>query len=303
MQFRSSLKYASLIVIAFVLHIVFVSAYETYVVNVTVKISDNKPVAIPSGGVYNTSVIVNLSSSESGALIYYTLNGENPSCLPIGNLYIEPILIDDDSVLKAVACGQNNSRSGLLTESYVIEIPSASSQPLASAQVIINEVMWMGSDISTADEWIELKNLSTSTVDLNGWLIQGAGTGTSSIILEGIIAAGGYYLITNFQPSNASSSLVNSIVPNKVINLSLSNSGEQLILKDANGAIIDRTPLGAWPAGTNSDELKQSMGRNSLPGDGLLSENWHTCTHESCNDTIYWDTEGNNYGTPGGDNL
>jgi hypothetical protein len=40
------------------------------------------------------------------------------------------------------------------------------------------------------------------------------------------------------------------------------------------------------------------MERNYDPSTG-----WHTCTDEHCNDTTYWDTAGNNYGTPGYFNL
>jgi len=34
--------------------------------------------------------------------------------------------------------------------------------------VIINEVAWMGTQTSSSDEWIELKNVSGQDVNLNG---------------------------------------------------------------------------------------------------------------------------------------
>jgi hypothetical protein len=45
------------------------------------------------------------------------------------------------------------------------------------------------------------------------------------------------------------------------------------------------------------------MERNSVPGDGTQGTSWHTCIAAGCNDTIFWDVEGNNYGTPKATNL
>ena len=39
----------------------------------------------------------------------------------------------------------------------------------ASADVVINEVAWMGTDVHYTDEWIEL--YSSSAVDLTGWVL------------------------------------------------------------------------------------------------------------------------------------
>jgi len=167
--------------------------------------------------------------------------------------------------------------------------------------VVINEVMWMGSAGNTSDEWIELRNTTENPVNLNGWTIEGAGSGTAAISLSGTIQSNGYFLIANFTSDN--SAINNSIgVDDDNTSLSLRNEdgGEQLTLK--NGAItIDQTTT-TWPAGLN-DTNKQSMERNGTPGDGTVAGNWHTCTHESCNDGVYWDTaEGLNYGTPKSNN-
>ncbi len=37
--------------------------------------------------------------------------------------------------------------------------------------IIINEIMWSGSTISSADEWIELKNTTTHDIDISGYKI------------------------------------------------------------------------------------------------------------------------------------
>lgn len=165
-----------------------------------------------------------------------------------------------------------------------------------SQVVVINEVMWMGSTSSSADEWIELRNTTANPVDLTGWKIENAGESGASITLNGIIPAGGFFFLSNYV-SNASA-ISNAITADQVTtSLSLlDGAGEQLTLKDSSNVIIDQTPV-SWPAGIDTTE-KKSMERNNDPTTG-----WHTCINVACNDTTYWDAEGNNYGTPKAANL
>jgi hypothetical protein len=52
----------------------------------------------------------------------------------------------------------------------------------------------MGTEASSADEWIELYNNAGSDIDLTGWTLQAA-DGTPSIALSGTIPAGGSFLL------------------------------------------------------------------------------------------------------------
>lgn len=172
--------------------------------------------------------------------------------------------------------------------------------------VVINEVMWMGSQGSPSDEWIELRNMTGSSIDLTDWKLLNAGGDGSSpddIILAGTIPGNGYWLVGN--NNSASSAIANTITVDTVTtDVELVNGGEQLILKDSAGTTIDASPvtIGSWPLGDNSPD-QQSMARNSTPGDGTVASNWHTCIDAGCNDVTYWDAEGNNYGTPKATNL
>lgn len=175
-----------------------------------------------------------------------------------------------------------------------------------TAGVVINEIMWMGTTQSTADEWIELRNLTDQAVDVGQWEIENArhlGNNKISIPASQSIPANGYLLIANY-PNNASNTELNVDV-DVVSNITLLNSGNgNLILRDKDNNIVD-TALGSssWPAGENGSPAKHSMERNDIPGDGLNALNWHTCVDDVCNDGNYWKTaEGNNYGTPGGQN-
>lgn len=186
--------------------------------------------------------------------------------------------------------------------------------------VVINEIMWMGSRPETgsptasnnSDEWIELRNTTGSPIDISGWVIVNAGAGSSTITIAAgkVIPANGYFLITNYATNGPNARISDVITADQIsANMSLDNGGEQLVLKDLGGNVIDQTPLGAWPAGENGTN-RRSMERNFVPGDGTLPSSWHTCVSETtdgidgCNGTQFWDnTANNNYGTPKATNL
>ncbi len=180
---------------------------------------------------------------------------------------------------------------------------AASFDPSAhSGDVVINEIMWMGSAGNPSDEWIELRNTTGGQINLIGWKIDNAGSGSSSISLSGTVPANGYFLLSHYA-TNASA-VSDSITADQVaVGLSLVNTGEQLTFKDGTNHVIDQTPAGSWPAGINGPSDWKSMERNGTPGDGTLAGNWHTCNDTACHSTAYWDTDGHNWGTPKAANL
>ena len=58
--------------------------------------------------------------------------------------------------------------------------------------VEISEVAWMGTSVSTADEWIEL--YSAGGANLSGWVLK-TEDGGMTVNLSGAVPAGGYFLI------------------------------------------------------------------------------------------------------------
>ncbi len=143
--------------------------------------------------------------------------------------------------------------------------------------VVINEIMWSGSNAVPSDEWVELKNNTSSAIDLTNWSIDNLGdTSTPNIsIPSGVISANGYFLIAN----NIKDNSVINVDPNlQTSSMELLNTGEQLILKNNNRQTIDTAnDSGPWFAGSNINP-KKSMSRNSPSGDGTLSSNWYTST-------------------------
>lgn len=121
------------------------------------------------------------------------------------------------------------------------------------ANVVINEVAWMGTVDSYTNEWIELYNNGQSAVDLNGWIF--SIEGKKDISLSGSIAVGSFYLIERTDDETVPG------IPADLISsfgTGLSNSGAVLILKNNQGTEIQKLDASSgWPAGDNS--TKQTM--------------------------------------------
>lgn len=91
----------------------------------------------------------------------------------------------------------------------------------APSDIVINEIFPAGTD-----EWLELYNNSSSTIDLSGWLLLDRfGSGWSTTTLSGEITAKGYFVIYS--------------VAGK-----LNNSGDSLILRSPDGLTIDTADYG-----------------------------------------------------------
>jgi predicted ribosomally synthesized peptide with SipW-like signal peptide len=182
------------------------------------------------------------------------------------------------------------------------------------SDVVINELMWMGSwngENDPSDEWIELRNMTGSPIDISGWqLTRVSGNPLTEHLMLTIpdsssIPANGFFLIT--QKSKSHSAI--NVDPNwATSNLILANSNLQIKLYKGlwtnSTNLLDTAGNGGIPlAGLISGMYRKSMARNNDPGDGTLGANWHTTIDESANDTTYWKIEGSNYGTPGGPNV
>ena len=154
-------------------------------------------------------------------------------------------------------------------------IPEATPTPEpdpAIRKVVINEIAWMGTSASTNDEWIELHNTSSKSVDLTGWTLK-AQDGTPDISLSPIsIGAFGFYLL-----ERTSDSTISDTAASQIYTGALSNTGEVLELRDAGGSLQDlvsKPTSGDWYAGSNTS--KSSMERINPKTKGDEQTNWGT---------------------------
>jgi hypothetical protein len=149
--------------------------------------------------------------------------------------------------------------------------------PSSANNIILNEIAWMGSygqaGTTTGaalanDEWIELKNLSATTIDLAGWqILDASGKLKIAIASTTEILPGGFYLL--MRGTSALSPDSDSPMPDGYYSGALPNTGDNLELLDPNCAVADHLDAsGGWPAGDNV--TKQTLERDA---DGV---GWHT---------------------------
>lgn len=186
--------------------------------------------------------------------------------------------------------------------------------PIVAGDVVINELMWMGSVEGvinhTSDEWIELRNTKNYPIDISGWQLTRKSSGAEGLMLTipngKSIAANGFFLISNYVKSSSSSQLnADSDLVDADVNLA--NSALQIKLYKGDwsnvAGLIDIADdgVGVPLAGVNLTGEKRSMSRNTTSGDGTQATSWHTDT--TSNGLIYWKAVNGNYGTPGGSNV
>lgn len=129
------------------------------------------------------------------------------------------------------------------------------------AQILINEIAWMGTETSSNDEWIELYNAGEADVDLTDWKLE-ATDGSPSIQLAGTIEAGKYFLLERTDDDS-----VPSVTADLIYTGALGNTGEWLKLINSEGITTDEINANeGWPAGDNS--TKQPM--------ELVGSTWQT---------------------------
>ena len=151
-----------------------------------------------------------------------------------------------------------------------------------NGNVIINEISWMGSYTSSGtdnsdDEFIELKNQTTNTYNLDNWKIKNAGTGSTEITLSGYLPAESYYVVSKYN----NKSIIGSGYNWYTTNLELDNNGEILTLYDAASNLIDVTPnpennWANYGMNDTSNKIRRTMERNISAGNGNNWCNWHT---------------------------
>ena len=149
--------------------------------------------------------------------------------------------------------------------------------------VIFYEIMWMGSSVSSADEWIVLKNISDDVIDITGWKITGFGKNHDKVIaLSGVIGKNGYFLLSNNTEKakySAGESVLNIKPDQYDTGMDIYNTVLGLKLFDKKSREIDSTDGGTEApfAGINGKDgnPKVAMARKMNPvGAGFARESW-----------------------------
>jgi len=146
--------------------------------------------------------------------------------------------------------------------------PSAAS---ADSVVVFNEIMYHPATNEPALEWVELYDQNSVDVDLSGWRLAG---GIDFRFPSDTVMHGGGYLVVAISPESlrALNGLTNVLGP---FSGRLSNSGEQVELRDSNDRLMDSVKYGVdgeWPVGPDGSGVslvKRAPNLASKP-----AENW-----------------------------
>ena len=163
-------------------------------------------------------------------------------------------------------------------------LPASAQEAPQRPNVYLSEINWGGSELSNADEWIELFNRSRESVDLGGWILTGVATSGNALSIEEgtILPPGETLLISNYPLENEKTTL--AVEPDLITSsLSLSNSTLNVMLTLPSGFVIDemtqeeqvgttnpfvsmtRVASGKWEASLESINLNTSAQRGT-PG-------------------------------------
>lgn len=222
--------------------------------------------------------------------------------------------------IKACDAASNCSALSNVEKSKV----SYSGGTATTPEVIINEIMWMGSELSSYDEWVELYNTTDDPINLQEWqIIKKRTDGIEQCMFtfpEYWLGAKDYVVVSEYDKDH---SAINIECPGPKClivgeghtnnrDFSLVNDRLQIRLYDGwwiqpEIKLIDMADDGAGkPAAGSYDKdsgIYQSMERNAVPGNGADPNNWHTCDDPAS--AVYWDSglTGQHWGTPGALNL
>lgn len=117
--------------------------------------------------------------------------------------------------------------------------------------VVINEVAWMGDADSWRNQWIELANRSSTSVDLSGWTLSFAKT---TITLGKSIPGGGYYVIAR-KVKHSQSSVQADLIAS--FGRGLVHKGMTLVLRDSSGSVVDTVEGGDHWANIGGDNTSK----------------------------------------------
>jgi len=236
----------------------------------------------PQNPLINQEIIFDATSSvdSDGTIISYVWDfGDNTSTTTENSTTTYNYSTSSDYIIALQVIDDKNTTSGLATSSITV-----SSKETPTLKVVINEIAWMGtSATNSSDEWIELYNNTTSTIDLTDWEILKNGeefikfsTSTNKIIelSTSTILAQKFYLLERKHNDEDPDNTIIDIPADLIYTGILNNGGEKLELRDENGVLVDLIDCSSgWFVGTKTAGYV-SMERINAYATNTDSSNW-----------------------------
>jgi hypothetical protein len=163
-----------------------------------------------------------------------------------------------------------------------IATPAAANSFAFNEDIVINEIMYNHSSTveggESREEWIELYNKGSQTIDLNGWKLEDA---VDFEFTQGTqLAAGGYLLVVRDAALMGAKYPLVSIAGE--YDGSLSNSGERITLLDSAGNIADQVEYyDGFPWPENADGFHSSLELIDPKADNSNSAAWQASNEGS----------------------
>jgi hypothetical protein len=176
-------------------------------------------------------------------------------------------IVNEESVgaEQAVEENSNSNSSSIIGVDIVSYCPQSYLGNPTLSPIVINEIAWMGTQFSSSDEWIELKNISANDVSLNSWQLLDKDNQIKVIFdASDVVPANGFYLLERTDDSS-----VPGMSLNKKYSGALSDTDESLRLFNSGCELVDEAKAEEnWPAGDKDN-------RKTMERSGNLS-GWHT---------------------------
>ncbi|UWZ81937.1 DUF7948 domain-containing protein [Occallatibacter riparius] len=141
------------------------------------------PTFSPAGGTYSTAQSVTISSSTTGATIYYSIDGSAPTTSSAN--YTSPVAVSATETIKAIAAGSGYTTSAVASATYTIQTSAVATFNQASLD-FGNQTTGTSSSART----VTLKNTGNATLTLTGFPITGSSSFTQTSTCGSSLAAG-----------------------------------------------------------------------------------------------------------------
>ncbi len=240
---------------------------------------------------YASSVLLGDDTAQSSSISLGDVAIIDPIVVADGGIDPSPSLSSssDDGTAASSSDDDSGTASSSSSSSAVLsgKPPQCSFSGIATStavpRVMLNEIAWMGSPAAgeTAakaanHEWIELKNVTESAINLDHWQIADSAGNIDVTFGTGDELAPGAFLLLS-RDGNP----VRGISSDKAYSGGLSNSGEMLAVFDAGCDVSDVLDASAgWPGGDNitKQTLERKVGgigwqTSLLPGGTPRAEN------------------------------
>jgi hypothetical protein len=234
------------------------------------------PVFNQRGGHVSGGFSLTMTNPNGSGTIYYTTNGIDPRGIggaAVGTAYTVPIALNASVQVKARVLKDSTTWSALNEVTFAVG-------PVAE-KLRITEIMYHPLDTGNPNdpnkEFIELKNIGTSAINLN--LVKFT-NGVEFTFPNRSLAAGGYVLVVKNQAAFVAryGSGLNSIIAGQYTG-SLDNAGERIRLEDANAigqVILDFEYKDGWYPITDGNDFTLNIinPANPEPNSWDLEESW-----------------------------